>query len=413
MTTWKRRFGPSLFLGLALQAGTAFGQAGETVRIAVIDPMSGFAAAAGANALHIFQFLAERESKSNPARVKYEVVAFDNKMSPQETLSTLKAAADQGFRYVTQGIGSAAGLALMDAIGKHNERNPGKEIVYLNHNAIDPTMTNEACNFWHFRFEPDVSMKMEILTSAIKDTPSIKKVYLINQNYALGHQAVKYAREMLGRKRPDVQIVGDDLHPIGQTKDFTPYVVKIKQSGADAVITANWGPDIALLFKAAKDAGLDVAFYTYAAGGPGAPALLGDYGLGKVKYVGTAYTNMPGEATQIRQAFEARYKEDFTIPSAIAIYKSLSAAIAKAKSTDPVKVAKALEGMSVKTSIGEVTLRASDHQLQQALYLVSWGKTDKQNPDGREGTGNTWIGEKLYASYVSSTPTTCQMKRPN
>ena len=413
MTTWNKRLGVAAVLSLALQGGLAFAQAGETVRIAVIDPMSGFAAAAGSNVLHIFQYLGEKESKSNPAGVKYEVVPFDNKMTPQETASMLKAAVDQGFRYVTQGIGSAPGLTLMDAIDKHNERNPGKEILYLNHNAGDPTMTNERCSYWHFRFEPDVSMKMEILTSAIKDAPAVKKVYLLNQNYALGHQAVKYAREMLARKRPDVQIVGDDLHPIGQIKDFTPYVLKMKQAGADAVITANWGPDIALLFKAAKDAGLDINFYTYSAGSPGAPTLLGNYGLGKVKYAGTAYTNMPGEATQLRREFEARYKEDFTIPSVIAVYKSLSAAIAKAKSTDPVKVAKALEGASVKTAIGEVTMRASDHQLQQALYLVSWAKTDKQNPDGRENTGNTWIGDKLYPSYVSSTPTTCQMKRPN
>ena len=95
-------------------------------------------------------------------------------------------------------------------------------------------------------------MKMEALTTYIKDRPDVKKVYLINQNYSLGQQVSRAAKEMLARKRPDVKIVGDDLHPIGQVKDFSPYIAKIKQSGADTVITGNWGPDLALLIKAAK-----------------------------------------------------------------------------------------------------------------------------------------------------------------
>ena len=49
-------------------------------------------------------------------------------------------------------------------------------------------------------------------------------------------------------------------------KDFAPYVAKIQASGADSVITGNWGSDLALLVKAAKDANLKADFYTYYAG---------------------------------------------------------------------------------------------------------------------------------------------------
>ena len=76
------------------------------------------------------------------------------------------------------------------------------------------------------------------------------------------------AKEYLKRKRPDIEIVGDDLHPIAQVKDFSPYVAKIKASGADTVITGNWGSDLSLLIKAAKDAGLTANFYTYYAATP-------------------------------------------------------------------------------------------------------------------------------------------------
>lgn len=411
----RKMFGMSVAAVLALNTSIAFAQAGETVKIAFIDPLSGPMANIGTNILHTFQYLAERESgKGNPAGVKYEIVPFDNKGSPQESLSVLKAATDQGIRYVVQGNGSGAAAALSDAITKYNERNPGKEIVYLNYAAVDPDLTNSKCSYWHFRFDADTSMKMEAMTTFMKDDKSVKKVYIIGQNYAHGHQVAKYAKETLGRKRPDVQIVGEDLHPISQVKDFSPYVAKIKQSGADTVITGNWGNDMSLLFKAAKDAGLVVNWYTYYAGATGGPQSLGDYGLGKVRYVYGAYPNMPGEAMDILKGFEAKFKgEDFSTGAAISLYKVLGASIAKAKSTDPVKVAKAMEGLSIKIPSGEGQMRASDHQLQQTLYLAVWSKADKKNPIAREGTGNTWVAEKVFEPYVASTPTTCQMKRPS
>ncbi|MGH8605349.1 MAG: ABC transporter substrate-binding protein, partial [Gammaproteobacteria bacterium] len=206
-------------------AGVAFAQKDETVRIAHIDPFSGPFANVGQNQLKSWQFVAELKSGAkNPAGVKFEIVGFDNKGSPQESLNALKAAVDQGFRYVTQGNGSGAALAISDAVAKHNERNPGKEVVYLNYAAVDPALTNEKCSYWHFRLDADTSMKMEALTSFMKDQPVVKKVFLLNQNYSHGQQVSKYFKEGMARKRPDVQIVGDDLHPLGQVKDFAPYV---------------------------------------------------------------------------------------------------------------------------------------------------------------------------------------------
>jgi Periplasmic binding protein len=252
--------------GVMLMTGAAWAQKGETVKIAWIDPLSGPFANIGQNSLKTFQFMAEKVNANNPAGVKFEIVSFDNKASPQESLTVLKAAIDQGIRFVTQGNGSGAAGAIIDAINKHNERNPGKEVVFFNNAAVDPDLTNSKCSFWHFRFDADTSMKMEALTSYMKDEKNVKKVYIIGQNYAHGHQVAKFFKEALARKRPDVQIVGEDLHPIGQVKDFAPYIAKIKASGADSVVTGNWGTDLSLLIKAAKDAGLEAMFYTYYGG---------------------------------------------------------------------------------------------------------------------------------------------------
>jgi branched-chain amino acid transport system substrate-binding protein len=91
----------------------------------------------------------------------------------------------------------------------------------------------------------------------------------------------------------------------------------------------------------------------------------------------------------------------------------LSEAFAKVQSTDPVKVAAALEGMKFKSFNGEVEMRKADHQLQQGLYIAKWEKAGGKFPIDAEGTGHTFVPVKYYEPYVASTPTSCQMKRPS
>ena len=394
-------------------AGAAFAQKGETVKIAFIDPLSGLMGPVGSNQLKSFQFFAEKfNGANNPAGVKFEVVPFDNKLSPAESLNALKAAADQGIRYITQGDGSSVAGALIDAVNKHNERNPGKEIIFLNHSAVDPDFTNSKCSYWHFRFDADTSMKMEIMTAFMKDQKDVHKVYLLNQNYSHGHQVAKFAKEDLERKRPDVKIVGEDYHPLAQVRDFAPYIAKIKASGADTVITGNWGSDLALLIKAAVEGGYNGKFFTYYTGVTGTPTALGGNGAGRVFQVSYNHYNMGGEMGKWQAEYKERFKDDFYTGSIIQIYRALGLAMANAKSTDPLKVAPALEGLKFKTYNGEVEMRKADHQLQQPLYLTVWQKADKKFPYSPENTGMTLALVKEYPAYVASTPTSCQMKRP-
>jgi branched-chain amino acid transport system substrate-binding protein len=397
---------------LAASAGVASAQKGETVKIGWVDPLSGLMAPVGQNQIKSFQFIAEHFNKKNDAGVKFEMVPIDNKLSPQESINAVKSLIDQGVRYIVQGNGSGAALAIMDAVAKHNERNPGKEVVYINYAAVDPDLTNSKCNYWHFRLDADTSMKMEALTTFMKDQTDIKKVYLINQNYAHGQQVSRYGKEMLARKRSDIQIVGDDLHPLAQVRDFAPYVAKIKASGADTVITGNWGSDLTLLVKASNDAGLNVKFYTYYAGVTGTPTALGPGAAGKVFVVAYANSNMPGDVGKLANEFKAKFNDDYYTLATYHAFAMLSAAMAQGKTTDPVKVARTMEGLKFKSFNGEVEMRKSDHQLQQPLYVTVWQKADAKNPYSVENTGYNFQTVKYYDSYVSSTPTSCDMKRP-
>jgi branched-chain amino acid transport system substrate-binding protein len=397
--------GATAFIALASSVASA-----ETVTIALIDPLSGMMGSLGANELKTWQYVAEVANQQDwSGGPKFEVVGFDDKLSPQQSLTVLNEAADQGIRYIAQGNGSSVGLALEDAVSKYNARNPGKEIVYLNYAAIDPAMTNSKCDYWHFRFDANVDMKMEALTTFIAKDPNIKKVYLINQDYSFGHDVSSSAQEYLKRKRPDIQIVGDDFHPLAQVKDFSPYASKIKASGADTIITGNWGSDLALLVKAGKDAGVTADYYTYYADTTGVPTAMGAAGAGHVRYVGYIGPNSKGnppQADQVIDGFKKKYDDDFFVMAAYSAIAMLSKAIKETRSTDPVKLAKAMEGMKVESLNGTVEMRAADHQLQQPLVIATWVKVDgKDVKYDQENTGYGWRTDAVLDASSASQPT--------
>ena len=407
----------------AVLALAAFGAQAQNIRVAYIDPLSGAFANVGEQGLAEFRFAVERINARGGVLGgrKLEVIGFDNKVSPQEALNQLKRIIDQDIRFITQGNGSNVAGALIEAVNRHNERNPGKEILFLNYAAVDPAFTNEKCSFWHFRFDANADMKMESLTTYMAGQKNIKKVYLINQDYSFGQAVKKAAREYLARKRPDIQIVGDDLHPLGQVKDFAPYVAKIKAAGADSVITGNWGNDMSLLVKAGRDAGLDVTWYTYYAGGLGTPTAMGEAAAGKVKIIAEYHSNV---ANNKAAQWDADYRKqapkanpDFYFLRGKIMWEMLAKAIDQAKSADAKPVALALEGMRHQGDLGEVEMRKSDHQLIQPLYVLTLVKSaakggPKEAKIDMEGSGLAPVTDARLEAFTSVQPTSCVMKRP-
>ncbi|MGZ5584770.1 MAG: branched-chain amino acid ABC transporter substrate-binding protein [Usitatibacter sp.] len=397
----------------AVLATTASAQ----IKIAYIDPLSGLMAATGEHGLHELEFAAEQiNAKGGVLGQKIEIVPLDNKLSPQESLIVLKGAIDQGIHYIVQGNGSSVAGALIDAVNKNNERDPSHAVVFLNYAAVDPDFTNDKCSFWHFRFDANSDMKMEALTSYIKGDRNVHKVYLLNQDYQFGHQVARAAREMVTAKRPDVQIVGEELHPLAKVKDFSPYVTKIQASGADSIITGNWGSDLQLLVKAAKDANLKADFFTYYAGVVGTPPALGDAGIDRVKVVSYWNTNAVSPAFQ---PYVAAYKKKYGATSdpytgsMRMLLAYLANAMTAAKSTDPAKVAKAMEGMKVEGPFGPTEMRAADHQLIQPLFVLTFAKAGGALRNTADGTTDYAFRQDIKLDGAATArPTTCKMQRP-
>lgn len=403
-------------LGLAALSIHASAQ----IKIAQLDGVSGpFANVGEQQRKTLLAMVDEINGRGGLNGQKIELVTIDGKGSPQETLNAFKQAIDQGIRYVTQGNSSAVAAALSDAVAKHNQREPSSPVLYLNHSAIDNDLTNAKCNFWHFRFDPNVDMKMEAITALLARNSAVKAVYLINQNYALGQQASVSAKRILARRRPDVKIVGDDLHPLGQVKDFSSYVAKIKASGADTVITSNWGNDLSLLAKAIKDADLNVTMYTIYGSGFGAPTAIGEAGIDRLRVVSVWGSNIPNNKSEkFANDFRKKYGQELYFHQIRTMMQMFEAAARQAKSNDPKAVALALEGMKFAADTGEAEMRKADHQILLPMFLSTMKKTAAHGGPANvkydaEGTGIVGFqtNDRLEA-FVSATPTTCKMSRP-
>ena len=402
---------------IGLMASAALGRA-DTLKIAYVDPLSGGGASVGQVGLEHFQYIADQvNAKGGVLGMKVEILGYDDKTNPQEALVQVQKAIDAGARIIAQGNGSSVGAAIEDFVAKYDDRNPGKEVVYINYAAVDPSLTNAKCSYWHFRWDANSDIKMEALTSYMKTRPAIKKVYLINQDYSFGQSVRTEARKMLAQKRPDIQIVGDELHPLLKITDFSPYIAKIKASGADSVITGNWGQDIALLLKAAADAGLQADWYTYYASSPGGPTAIRQANLAdRVFAMVEGFPNLDyAPAREAEKEFRAKLNgQSLWYPRVFNMMSMVFRAIEEAKSPDPVKFAPKLEGMKITTfDGGEGFMRAADHQFFQDMFVVTFGPLGANQPFDEEHTGwGTKLAGKVPADQTVL-PTTCKMQRPS
>lgn len=409
----RRRWLVGAGLGVAALALPGCVRRAGVVRLAYIDPLSGPAADVGRNGLRSWQFLAERlGAEANPAGLRFEIAGFDNKGSPQESLHALRAAIDQGFRVILQGNGSGVAATLAAAIERHNERFPQRGVVFLNYAAMDPALTRERCSFWHFRIDADTAMKTQaMVTYLAQDTPW-RRVALLNQNYAHGQQVSGWFRRKAEEMGEGLSVVADDLHPAFILRDFSPWVRKLQASGAQVLVTGNWGVDLKRLIEAMQREGLDMPVFGYYTHLPGVPALLAaGHRTMPVFQVGASHTNQPGPLAPLMKAFRSRFRDDLVVTSAYDGLVLLAQAMARAGSHSATDLARQMSGMTFDGFDGPVTLRSGDHQLQKGLYINRWQRTDSAHPFGAEGTDHTFAPVRRFDGVAVSQPAQCGMVR--
>jgi branched-chain amino acid transport system substrate-binding protein len=383
-------------LATSSAAISAHAQSAQPITVALIEGLSGAFANTGEAVFRNLFWATERINARGGVKVLQDgkpqarllvLKRYDSKGQVEEALSAFKAAMDDGVQIVLQGNSSAVAAALIDAINKHNERDATQRVVFLNYSAIDPSLTNEKCSPWHFRFDAHVDMRISALMSVIKDEAAVKSMYMIGQDYSFGQSVLREAKRQLGMVRPDVKLLAEELHPLGRIKDFAPYAAKIKASGADAVLTGNWGNDLTLLIKACREAGFDGRFFTFYANALGAPAAIGEAGVGKVYAVADWLPNAPSAASE---AFVKGFRERFPKPQddyihmrmalmMDALAQGLDGVFAHGGKLDVSVLAKKLSTARVDMAGQVGQMRGADGQFQQTLMV---GVLDKLGAPG-------------------------------
>jgi len=399
--------------------------AAAPIRIAMIEGLSGPIANTGEAVYRNLVWATERVNARGGVKLPggnrpLLIERFDSKGQTEEALSALRSAVDRDITIVAQGNSSAAASALIEAINKHNEREPARQMLFLNYSAVDPVLTNEKCSYWHFRFDAHADMRMTALMSVLREDKQLKNIYLIGQDYSFGQAVLREGRNQLAAQRPDVKIVGEELHPMARVKDFLPYATKIKASGAQAVLTGNWGNDLTLLVKAAREVGFEGTFYTFYGNALGAPAAMGEAGIGKVIAVADWFPNVPTRESEVfYQSFRQRFPnpaDDYVHMRMQLMIESLAQAIERAGAVGPVNaasIAAQLEKAEVTLAGQTARMRAADHQLQQSLAVAVM---DRQGAPGAkfdvEGSGYGFRVIRNLAPQQAEQPHRCNMIRP-
>jgi len=390
--------------------------AAPKLRVATFEYLSGPFAQVGQTAAALLKEIALVQNAQAGTPFEMDITLFDTKGSVQEVQAAFNQVVDQGIRFITGGGNSAGAAYLVDAVTRYNSRNPGKEILYFNHQCIDPDLTNAKCSFWHFRFGPNVPSRVDALTRYLANDRSVRNVFLINQDYNFGQSVSRFAKEQLAAKRPDIKIVGDELHALGKVKDFSPFADKIKASGADSVITSNFGPDLVLLIRAAKDAGMKIPFYTMYGNAFGAPTAIGEAGLETMRLsVNYDANERDARADEIYRNFKSRNPglEIYDLAE-LDMVDMLVAAVKKAGGIEPKAVGLALEGLEITGQYGPVKMRAEDHQILAPMFIQTFAKVDgKKVRVGFEGLDAGFRTEAKYGADETALPSVCKMTRPS
>jgi branched-chain amino acid transport system substrate-binding protein len=345
-----------------------------------------------------------------------QLVEYDNQGGPAGASDKLKAAIADGVQIVVQGSSSAIGGQITEDVRKHNLRNPGKEIVYINVGAEALELTGEKCNFHHFRFAGNAQVRTKALLQAMKQANALgTKVYAINQNYSWGQDMEKAVVD--NAATGGYQVVEKTLHDVNKIQDFSPYVSKISASGAETVITGNWSNDLLLLMKASKAAGLKARFGTVFLDQPGNIANAGDLAAGH--FVVHAFNAEAAGAEGDRFVKDYSTKTGrppvFVEPQAVFAIDMVAEALKRTKpeggALNVNTFAKTLETAKITTPMGETRMRAADHQVLLPLVVSMVAKDAKYKADGTE-LGFKPV--KVFSADEAATPPqgNCKMQRP-
>lgn len=391
--------------------------AAERLKLAVVEALSG----PGSTTNRLFAIATKYWVDDVNARGGWngrpiEYLEYDSQGSTSVAAEKAGAAIKDGAHIILQGGSSSIAGQITENVRKHNLRNPDRPVMYINPGSEALELTGSKCHFYFFRFATNAEMRVKAMVIAMKDAGDLgSKVFSINQNYSWGKdmETVTKAYQDLG----GYQVVDAILHDVNKIQDFSPYVARISSSGANTVVTGNWGSDLLLLLKAVSAAGLDVQFGTMFLDLPGNVASAGEAALGyyTVQSFNAEAGGKGGRA--IADAYEAKVGTAPTASEVRTLFalQMLEAALAEVKPGDKVdvtKIALAVENARIDTPIGKIIMRADDHQAIVPMVVARVSKEAAVKVDGTD-MGFKPIKVIPGPEGVNAVQDSCKIKRPS
>ncbi len=349
--------------------GPSLGNSAEPIKMAALDPLSGVMKDIG-DRYHLGIKFAVEEINATGGILGRPIKMFldDSQLKPD-------IAARKASRYITEEkvefIMTGTGTHVGKAMGQVAEK---EKVIMLNYGAAGDILTGKDFTPYHFRVALSTGQQSGALAAYFAGTP-YRKYYILCQDYAFGHDVADAFKKAMNKFKPGWQLAGEDYHPLG-AKDLGPYISKVIASGAEVLITGNWGADILVLLKQGAGLGLKAKIGNYFLSDPVALPAIGDAAIGHV----TAEIYMLTEDTPQNKAFIERWRKRKMDPDhphpAWLIGKSYQAfmfmieAIKKAKSTKAEDVIKAWEGMSYDALVGRMVMRPCDHQVVTPISVA-------------------------------------------
>lgn len=386
----------------------------EPLKIGIIESLSGAQTSTGRLYANAVKYGVDRINEAGGFNGEPVVVTeYDNAGGSPEAADKFRQAVADGVDIIFQGASSAIAGQLTEDVRKHNIRNPGKEVIFINLGGEAMELTGDKCHFYHFRYTTTAPMRVNALVSAMKESGDLgDKVYSINQNYSWG-QDMQAAVEAAAAEG-GYTVVDEVLHDVNKIQDFAPFVARIRSADPDTVFTGNWSNDLLLLMKAAGNAGLDVTFATAFLDQPGNIANAGKTALGH--YIANNYDNAAtdGEFAESYKAATGHvpiFVEGHTAFALGALQQALGTLDFGGGEINATKIALALENTTYESLIGPISVRKEDHQTIRPV-VVSKVVENPEYP--ADGTNMGFETVKVIAGDHAITPVqeSCEMERP-
>ena len=301
---------------------------------------------------------------------KLEVVSRDDAGKPDDAVRIAgELLANEKVELLSGTYFSNVGLAVADFAAR-------EKVPFVASEPLSDALTWQKGNRWTWRLRPSTYMQAAMLVEEAAKLPA-KRWATVAPNYEYGQSAVRWFRELLKEKRPDVEFVAEQWPAQGKL-EAGPTVQALAASKPDAIFNVTFGPDLAKFVREGENRGLFAkrAVVSLLSGEPEYLEPMKDEAPRGWIVTGYPWDQVKTpENTAFVEAYRKRFNEPPRMGSVVgyATFKAIAAAIGKAGSTDREAVLAALADLKSDSPFGPVTFRAIDHQSTMGAFV---GKTD-------------------------------------